>query len=150
MIVRYSLRVSIVNRMSPSSRPRKLNRCHCRCVVSNGEGHSFGRAPSAVSASVNVQKRPRPREGRNPAGIVLEGALLPAVVTLPVSGIAAAPAPFEARWILIFAQPGVKGDRVIIPRMGIRFAILSIFGQMHLAYISAWPVFRRKLPVSHF
>jgi hypothetical protein len=74
---------------------------------------------------------------------------------LPASGIAAAPALFEARWILIFAQPGVKGDRVIIPRMGIRFAILSIFGQMHLAYISAWLVFRRnvdrceKLPVSH-
>ena len=75
---------------------------------------------------------------------------------LPASGIAAAPAPFEARWILIFAQPRVKGDRMIIPRMGIRFAILSIFGQMHLAYISGRLVFRRnggrceKLPVVTF
>lgn len=75
---------------------------------------------------------------------------------LPASGIAAAPALFEARWILIFAQPRVKGDRMIIPRMGIRFAILSIFGQMHLAYISGRLVFRRnvgrceKLPVVTF
>ena len=68
----------------------------------------------------------------------------PCFQPLPASGIAAAPALFEARWILIFAQPGVKGDCVIIPRMGIRFAILSIFGQMHLAYISARLVFRRK------